>query len=267
MDRDGIKRLLEAVRAHKLSVGDAFARLRVEPLERLAEATLDIERALRRGFPEAIYGPGKTPDQLVEIIDQLAAREQTVLVTRVSPEVYAAVADRLPRAEYHALPRTIVVRSPTRVRPRSGVLVISAGTADLPVAEEAALTAELAGCGVERIWDVGVAGLHRLLAHREQLTRARVIVVVAGMEGALASVVAGLVDCPVIGVPTSVGYGVGRPGETALHAMLGSCAGGLTVVNIDNGFGAGLAAAAMLRIAAERRSPAATTSVPKRKRK
>lgn len=245
VERDSLKRLLAAVRAGRVSVEEALGRLRHDHLESLGYATLDLHRAIRRGAPEAVYGPGKTPEQIAEIAERLHRAGQTVLITRVGPEIHAAVAASHPAAEYHAAARAVVLRpAGARRRPgRPGIVVLSAGTADLPVAEEAALTAELLGHEVVRVHDVGVAGMHRLLRHRDALLSARVLVVVAGMEGALPSVVAGLTDCPVIGVPTSTGYGTGTGGRAALFAMLNSCAGGLTVVNVDNGFGAGYAAA------------------------
>lgn len=248
MEREQIRRLLEQVRSRRLGVAEALERLRLAPLERLRFATLDLERARRRGFPEVVYGPGKTAEQLTEIVRGLRRAGQTVLITRVGPEIHATVQREEPRAEYHAEARAVVVRSGRRTKGRPGVVVVSAGTSDMPVAEEAALTAELMGNRVVRIRDVGLAGLHRLLTHRRTLLQARVLVVVAGMEGALPSLIAGLTDSPVIGVPTSTGYGAGPRGEAALLAMLNSCAGGLTVVNIDNGFGAGFAAALINKV-------------------
>ena len=244
MDRDRIRRLLRDVRSGKTTVDAAIDDLRRGHVESMEFATLDLHRALRRGTPEAVYGPGKTPEQIEEIVGRLHAAGQTVLVTRVGEEVHARVARHHPRAAYHPTARAIVLRPHgARVKlGRPGVVVLCAGTSDLPVAAEAALTAELMGNAVHCIHDVGVAGLHRMLAHRETLLDANVLVVVAGMEGALPSVVTGLVDCPVIGVPTSTGYGSGEGGRAALLAMLNSCAGGLTVVNIDNGYGAGYAA-------------------------
>jgi NCAIR mutase (PurE)-related protein len=247
MDRERLRALLRRVRSGKLGVDEALDTLRVEPVEQLGFATLDLHRAVRRGFPEVVYGPGKTSEQIATIVERLAQAGQTVLVTRVDGAVHAVVRATVPDARYHAVPRAITVRRGRQAAGRPGIVVVTAGTADLPVAEEAALTAELMGQRVERVVDVGVAGIHRLAAHSRILLEARVIVVVAGMEGALPSVVAGLTQCPVIGVPTSTGYGVGRAGETALFAMLSSCAGGLTVVNIDNGFGAGFAAALINR--------------------
>ncbi len=242
MERRRLRRLLEQVRAGEIEIEKAMAELRSAPLERLAFATLDLERAARRGFPEVVYGPGKTREQVAAIVQRLKRAHDTVLVTRVGPEIHEAVLEVEPEAVYHALARAVTVTSGRARKRRPGILVVTAGTADLPVAEEAILIAELMGNEVERIFDVGVAGLHRLIDQGKSLIRARVIVVVAGMEGALPSVIAGLTDCPVIGVPTSTGYGVGAGGEAALRAMLSSCSAGLTVVNVDNGFGAGYAA-------------------------
>jgi NCAIR mutase (PurE)-related protein len=242
MERDELKRILDRVRAGRLSVGKAMEQIRHVGMDELGFATLDLHRAVRRGFPEVVFGQGKTEEQIVAITRRLHEAGQTVLVTRVGPEIHEAVARVLPKAEYHPLAKAVVVRRGRPKRGRPGVVVLTAGTTDIGVAEEAAIVAELMGNQVERVYDVGVAGLHRLMEHRGKLLSARVLVVVAGMEGALPSVVAGLTDCPVIGVPTSTGYGAGARGEAALLAMLNSCAGGLTVVNIDNGFGAGYAA-------------------------
>ena len=252
MNPDAIRRLLRKVRSGGVTVEHAVERLRHLPLEDLGFATLDHHRALRRGYPEVVYGQGKTAEQIVEIVSRLKRMGQTILVTRVGADVHAAVRAAHPAAVFHEVPRLVVVPVGRRPRPRPGILVLSAGTSDLPVAEEAAVTAEVLGNRVERVYDVGVAGLHRLLARKVALTRARVIVAVAGMEGALPSVVAGLTDCPVIAVPTSTGYGAGAGGQAALLAMLNSCAGGIGVVNIDNGFGAGLLAAMINRQTAPR---------------
>lgn len=206
-------------------------------------AKVDHHRALRKGFPEVIFGQGKTPEQIAAIAKEILTRSDKLLATRASPEVFAVVKAALPDAVYHPQANVITLdRAPTR-RGRRGVIVLSAGTSDIPVAEEAVITCELMGNEVEKAYDVGVAGVHRLLDRVPQLQQARVLVVVAGMEGALPSVVAGLVRVPVIGVPTSVGYGASFGGITALLAMLNSCAPGTSVVNIDNGFGAGYLAA------------------------
>jgi NCAIR mutase (PurE)-related protein len=242
VDRDRVRRLLRDVRAGALGVERALESLSLAPFESIGHASVDTHRALRRGFPEVIYGPGKSADQIVDIVRVLRRAGQTVLVTRVDRDVFERVAQEFPAAEHHALARAVVVRHGRRRAGRPGVTVVTAGTVDVPVGEEAALTAELTGSEVVRIHDAGVAGLHRLLAHRSTLVRSRVIVAVAGMEGALPSVVAGLTSCPVIGVPTSAGYGAGAGGVAALLAMLNSCSAGVSVVNVDNGFGAGYVA-------------------------
>jgi len=249
VDRLEMRRLLKGVRSGRIGVAEAMDRLRQAPVEEMGFAALDLHRALRRGFPEVVFGPGKTIDQVVKIVDHLHRARQTALVTRVGPDVFEAVAARHPGAEYRHAARMVTLRAGRNLaKPRPGIVVLSAGTSDIPVAEEAAVTAEMMGNLVQRVYDVGVAGLHRLLSHRKTLMGARVIVAVAGMEGALPSVVSGLTSCPVIGVPTSVGYGVGPGGQAALMAMLNSCSSGMTVVNIDNGFGAGCAASLINRL-------------------
>jgi hypothetical protein len=225
-----------------MSIKSAMERLRMLPYEDLGFAKVDNHRALRRGLPEVIFGEGKSVRQIAAIMTRVSSRRQPVLVTRVAPEVYRALRRRFRGVRYHEEARAITLPSPARRPLRGGVLVLAAGTSDIRVAEEAALTAEVMGNRVERVYDVGIAGLHRLLDHKRSLLSARVIIAVAGMEGALPSIVASLVDAPVIGVPTSVGYGTGIKGLSALMGMLNSCAGGLLVVNIDNGFGAGYAA-------------------------
>ena len=247
MEREQVKKLLRLVRSGRLGIDQALDRLRLAPLEELGFATLDLHRAIRRGFPEVIYGPGKTPEQIVEIVTRLCDAGQTTLVTRVDPDVYEAIRQAAPRAVHHPLARAVTIRSGRKTKGRAGVTVITAGTSDQHAAEEAIVTAEIMGNQVRSIVDVGVAGVHRLMAQREALLASRVIIVVAGMEGALPSLVAGMTDCPVIGVPTSTGYGVAGEGRAALLAMLSSCAAGLTVVNIDNGFGAGYLAAMIVR--------------------
>lgn len=235
--------LLEEVRAGVTGVDAALARLRILPYQDLGFAKVDQHRALRKGFPEVIYGYGKSPEQLVAIAQSLLAQEVPVLITRAEATAYTLVHQHIPDAVYHGVARAIVVDRRGERRLRPGVLVVTAGTADLPVAEEAALTAELMGSQADRLYDVGVAGVHRLLDHGERLQRARVIVAVAGMEGALPSVLGGLVAVPVIGVPSSVGYGAHLGGFAPLLTMLNTCAPGVCVVNIDNGFGAGYLAA------------------------
>lgn len=244
MDSASLFTLLEGVRDGSVPVSDAVAALRGLPYQDLDYARLDHHRPLRTGWPEVVMGQGKTPEQIAGIVPALAGRGHPVLVTRASTEAYRAVSAAVPSAEYRQLARCIVVPADPPGTPRdAGLLIVTAGTADLPVAEEAAITAELMGCCAGRLNDVGVAGLHRLLDQLERLQRARVIVVVAGMEAALASVVSGLVSAPVIAVPTSVGYGASFEGLAALLGMVNSCAPGVGVVNIDNGFGAGYLAA------------------------
>ena len=247
MNQEHIRQLLEKVASGNLEPDKALEQLRDLPFENLGFAHIDHHRALRTGFPEVIFGQGKTREQILSIAERITEHGSQMLATRLAEDAVQALVERFPQAEHDVLARTVLVRAP-RTPPRTGlVAVISAGTADLPVAREAVVTAQAMGAHVEEIYDVGVAGLHRLLAYREQLQKARVIVVVAGMEGALASVVGGLVDIPVVAVPTSVGYGASFQGVAALLAMLNSCASGVVVVNIDNGFGAGYAAALINR--------------------
>ena len=242
MTQRELREMLDSVADGRLSSSDASARvwqaLRAAPYEDLGFARVDHHRELRQGFPEVIFGQGKTPQQLAAISRQIVARGQTLLVTRAGPDAFAAVASEVPDAVYHELAR-VVVRQADPPEPGLGPLVVAAaGTSDLAVAEEAAVTAEVMGNTVDRLYDVGVAGLHRLLGARERLEAANVLVVVAGMEGALPSVIGGLVNAPVVAVPTSVGYGASFQGIAALLGMLNSCATGVAVVNIDNGFGA-----------------------------
>jgi NCAIR mutase (PurE)-related protein len=248
-DAQTIRQLLADVASGARGVDDAMDRLRHLPFEAGGVATLDHHRALRKGFCEVVFCQPKTPDQVAEIFQRLAAKHAQVLGTRATPEQFAAAQLRVPDLQYHETARAIWLdRQPDRPR-LDGVVIITAGTADLPVAEEAAVTLDLMGHAAMRLTDVGVAGLHRLLPHVQALQAANVIIVVAGMEGALPSVVGGLVSVPVIGVPTSVGYGTSFGGVTPLLAMLNSCASGLAVVNIDNGFGAAHMAAAINRLA------------------
>jgi len=243
-----LRTLLARVRRGAITPRDAARAIEAAPMERLAFATLDHQRALRTGFPEVIFGQGKSPEQIVGIAERLFVRHHVVLATRVDAAGRAALAAAFPHAEVHDRARVVILRPRRTGRgtPRraarsgaSGVLVICAGTADLPVAEEALLTAQVMGSRAELISDVGVAGLHRLLAHIDDITSADAVVVLAGMEGALASVVGGLTGAPVVAVPTSVGYGAAFEGLAALLGMINSCAAGVSVVNIDNGFGAG----------------------------
>ncbi len=242
MNVQHLKRILERVRKGTISADAALRKLRTLPYEDLGFAKVDNHRALRRGFPEVIFGEGKSVQQIIAIMGKVASRRQPVLVTRVAPYVFRRVRSRYRKARYHPQAGAITLDAPGRHPARPGILVVAAGTSDLRVAEEAALTAEVMGNRVDKVYDVGIAGLHRLLDHMGKLLKARVIVAVAGMEGALPSIVASLVDVPVIGVPTSIGYGTGMKGVAALMGMLNSCASGLLVVNIDNGFGAGYAA-------------------------
>lgn len=242
MTRHELLALLERVRAG-LDTPEAVQQrilqvLRQAPFEDLGFARVDHHRRTRQGFPEVIFGPGKSPDQIAGIADRIVQAGQALLVTRTDPAAYEAVHARIPDARFNALARTITRPAPGVPPGRGTILIAAAGTADLPVAEEAAICAEVMGNCVDRLYDVGVAGLHRLLAEHARLTSARVIIVVAGMEGALPSVVGGLVDVPVVAVPTSVGYGASFGGIAALLGMLNSCATGVSVVNIDNGFGA-----------------------------
>jgi pyridinium-3,5-biscarboxylic acid mononucleotide synthase len=243
MQEEPIRELLEQVRRGDLPVEDAVGRLRTLPYEAVGDfAHLDHHRALRTGFPEVVFGQGKTPEQVVQIVHRLAEYNDRVLVTRVTPEMSAFVQQQVEGMVYHASARILVLdKNPGRNK-KPGVFLLSAGTADIPVAEEAALTADLMGNQVERMYDIGVAGIHRLLNQVDRLRKARVVIVVAGMDGALPSVVGGLVSVPVIAVPTSVGYGASFHGLAALLTMLNSCATGVAVVNIDNGFGAGVLA-------------------------
>jgi NCAIR mutase (PurE)-related protein len=247
VDPRDLEDLLRAVKDGTLTPVQAAERLKTLPYEDLGFAKVDHHRALRRGFPEAVFGAGKTPDQIMAIVDRIVSRGQSVLVTRTDSEVHERVKACHPGAIYHASARclAIAVRAAEPLPGRVGV--VSAGTSDVPVAEEAAVTAEFHGATVDRIHDVGVAGLHRLLDRAASLREASVLIVVAGMEGALPSVVGGLVDAPVIAVPTSVGYGASFQGLAALLAMLNSCASGVAVMNIDNGFGAGYFASLLLR--------------------
>ncbi len=239
MNLNRIREILEGVSQQSISVEEASEKLRHLPFEDLGFVKIDHHRALRRGFPEVVFGLGKSAEQIVAIATRLAETDQNVLVTRTTEAAYTEVQKKLPDARWHAQAGAIVVERHPSTRVPGLVLIISAGTADIPIAQEAALTTELMGSTVERVFDVGVAGIHRLASHQELLTRASVVVVAAGMEGALPSVVAGLVAVPVVAVPTSIGYGASFGGLSALLAMLNSCSSGVAVVNIDNGFGAG----------------------------
>jgi pyridinium-3,5-biscarboxylic acid mononucleotide synthase len=250
LDEQTIRALLERVARGQQTVDEAVENLRTLPYEDLGFAKLDHHRELRRGFPETVFCQGKTPDQVAEIVQRLAANGPRVLGTRASSEHYEAARLRVPQLEYDETARVIWLdREPERAR-KSGIVLVAAGTSDLPVAEEAAITLDLLGHSVQRIYDVGVAGLHRLLNHLPMLRGANVVICCAGMEGALPSVVAGLIAAPLIAVPTSVGYGASFGGLAALLGMLNTCSPGVGVVNIDNGYGAAhLAAAINARVA------------------
>lgn len=248
MDNNYLKSLLSQVKEGTLDIDQAIGSLKDLPFEDLGFAKVDHHRFIRTGFPEVIFCQGKQPDQVVAIIGKLLPHCQNILATRATSEVFNLVNSAYPQANYHELARCITILRDPRPKFSSPILVISAGTADLPVAEEAAVTAEVMGNTVTRLYDVGVAGIHRLLYHKSLIDDAAVIIVVAGMEGALASVVGGLVDVPVVAVPTSIGYGASFGGIAALLAMLNSCASGMAVVNIDNGFGAAAMAASIVRL-------------------
>ena len=233
------KLILEAVRQGRMSVDDALLQLKLEPFQDLGYAKVDHHRRVRQGVPEVIYGAGKTPEQIIGIVSAMKqAGQNTILITRLSPEAAAAVEQAHP-LDYHSAGRIATIGSLPEPDGLGTVVIATVGTSDVPVAEEAAVTAQALGNRVRKLYDVGVAGVHRLLAHVELVMEASVIIAIAGMEGALASVVGGLADCPVIAVPTSVGYGASFQGLSALLSMLNSCASGISVVNIDNGFGAG----------------------------
>ena len=242
MTPNELKTLLDAIQQGTGTAHDAHDRLldylRQAPYEDLGFARVDHHRPIRQGFPEVIFGLGKSPAQIAAVAERIVNSGQTLLVTRASADAFDAVRAVVPDATFHETARIIAYRRTPTAAGHGTILIVAAGTSDIPVAEEAAVTAEVMGNAVDRVYDVGVAGLHRVLAESSRLTAARVIVVVAGMEGALPSVVSGLVDVPVIAVPTSVGYGAAFGGITALLAMLNSCATGVSVVNIDNGFGA-----------------------------
>ena len=246
-----LRNLLNAVASGTVSPETALDKLKYFDFEPISDfAKIDHHRALRTGFPEVIWGLGKTPEQIAQIIGVMRQRNPVVMATRIEPQVYAQLQGQIPDLRYYEMARISAI-APANLQPQYAgtITLISAGTADIPVAEEAAVTAELSGFRIERLWDVGVSGIHRLLSNRQVLTLADVVIVVAGMEGALPSVVAGLADCPVIAVPTSVGYGASFGGLAPLLTMLNSCAAGVAVVNIDNGFGAAILAGQILRTA------------------
>ena len=257
MDPETLRKLLEELAGGKLDVDAALRRLQNLPFENLEFARIDHHRALRCGFAEVVFGQGKSDEQVEGIFERLAATGANVLATRVSASAAQRVKERFPGADYHELSRALTLRQRPRAESEGFIGIVAAGTSDLPVAEEARVTAELMDQNTREFYDVGVAGLHRLLAESVELRQANVLVVAAGMEGALPSVVGGLVEAPVIAVPTSVGYGASFGGIAALLAMLNTCATGVSVVNIDNGFGAGYQAAMINRLADPRRQPRA----------
>ena len=248
MTQDQLRLLLEQVRSGSVEIDAALDRLRHMPFEDLGFAKVDHHRALRHGIPEVVFGKGKTPEQVSAIVSALLTRAQNVLVTRATPETALRLMEEIPDAEHFPASGAVRVWRDRTPQGKGAIAITCAGTSDLPVAEEARVTAETMGNQVDAIHDIGVAGIHRLMAHRERLASARVVIVCAGMEGALPSVVGGLVAAPVIAVPTSVGYGASFHGLAALLGMLNSCASNVTVVNIDNGFGAGYAASLMNRL-------------------
>ncbi|NJN85927.1 MAG: nickel pincer cofactor biosynthesis protein LarB [Leptolyngbyaceae cyanobacterium SL_7_1] len=255
-----LRHLLDAVATGSVSPEAALDKLKYFDFEPVADfAKVDHHRALRTGFPEVIWGLGKTPTQIVQIIQVLRQRNPVVMATRITPTVYAQLQEHIPDLQYYEMAQICAIApTPLPIHYSGTITLVSAGTADLPVAEEAAITAELSGFRVQRLWDVGVSGIHRLLNNRRVLETADVLIVVAGMEGALPSVVAGLADCPVIAVPTSIGYGANFNGLAPLLTMLNSCAAGVGVVNIDNGFGAAVLAGQILRTVQKLRSPSGT---------
>jgi len=248
VDANRLKALLDQVRSGSVTPDAALEQIKTLPFEDLGFAKVDHHRALRVGVPEVIFGPGKAPAHFVEIFRRLAEHGDNVLATRVSAEQFAMTVAQFPQAEHNPMARTLVLWQRREKHGKGTIGIISAGTSDIPVAEEAAVTADVMGNDVTRLFDVGVAGLHRLLSHSEELRQARVLVVCAGMEGALPSVVGGLVGVPVIAVPTSVGYGAAFGGIAALLGMVNSCASNVSVVNIDNGFGAAYVASLINRL-------------------
>lgn len=249
MDPADIRKLLDSVHARRMSTAQALEKLKSLPFENLGYARYDTHRALRRGFTEVILAQGKSDEQILGILRKIAPSRHAILVTRATEALYTQAIEYVPTARYHYEARAITVERPGRGRPkRKGLVIVTAGTSDIPVAEEAAVTADIMGNEPVRLYDVGVAGIHRVLLESRTLREAKVIIVVAGMEGALPSVVGGLVSVPVIAVPASTGYGASLGGIAALLGMLNSCSSGLMVVNIDNGFGAGYAASQILSL-------------------
>ncbi|MDP7422376.1 MAG: nickel pincer cofactor biosynthesis protein LarB [bacterium] len=251
MDREKIASLLKSVKDGSVSIDEALQRLKTLPYDDIGFAKIDTHRGVRKGFPEVIFCQGKTTDQVTQIFQKMAAGNGQIIATRATSEVFEAIKAVCPGARYNEIASIVTVGQRTTPSSRGMILIISAGTADIPVAEEAAAVAHAMGNTVKRLFDIGVAGIHRLFLNQELLFEARVVVVAAGMEGALASIVGGLVDKPVIAVPTSVGYGASFKGVAALLTMLNSCAPGVAVVNIDNGFGAGYMAGIINKLGEE----------------
>ena len=251
MDKEKIRKLLEDVKDEKIEINDALEILKTLPYEDLGFAKIDTHRELRQGFPEVIFSQGKTLEQILKIVERLSIEKKFIMLTRANKEIYEMLKNIREDIKYYELARIILIGKRNKKRSTGTILVISAGTADLPVAEEAIITAEVMGNKVDRLYDVGVAGIHRLFQNTTKLFQANVIIVVAGMEGALASVIGGIVDKPVIAVPTSIGYGASFGGIAALLTMLNSCASGVMVVNIDNGYGAGYSASMINQIGEE----------------
>jgi pyridinium-3,5-biscarboxylic acid mononucleotide synthase len=239
MNEDQLRKILGDIKKGDLNIEDALGQFKDFEYKELDFAKIDNHRQLRTGYPEVIFGQNKTSEQIEGIVKYMLTKDNNILVTRVASDVFEKIKKIAPKAEYHAMPRMISIRNKTEKKPETHIAVVSAGTSDMSVSEEAAVTAELFDNDVKRYYDVGVAGIHRFYDKLSEIRRARVIVVVAGMEGALPSIVGGMVDKPVIAVPTSVGYGANFSGLSALLGMLTSCASGISVVNIDNGFGAG----------------------------
>ena len=248
MEKEQIQKVLEDFKQGRIELEEALSRLKLLPYEDLGFAKIDHHRRLRKGFPEVIFGGGKSAEQVISIAERMVDHGGPILITRVTDEVYGKIKGRFPEAIFNREASAVVINREEEVRGKGLIAVLAAGTSDIPVAEEAAFTAEVMGNRVERVYDVGVAGLHRLLDQRGVILSARVVVVVAGMEGALPSVVGGMVEAPVIAVPTSVGYGASFEGVAPLLAMLNSCAPGVVVLNIDNGFGAGYFASLINRL-------------------
>lgn len=249
LHEENLRELLKSVENGSINIDKAVDALKNLPYEDLGYAMIDHHRTLRRGHPETIFCAGKTTEQIIGIAGQMIKKDVNVLGTRVKEEVFKAVKEKYPLAEYHSDARAFVIKNRKIEKTKKEILIITAGTSDIPVAEEAVVTAELLGNSVTKLYDAGASGIHRILSHREKLDKASVIIVVAGMDGVLPTIVAGLINKPVIAVPTSVGYGTGFNGISALLTMLNSCASGITVVNIDNGYGAGYAASLINHLA------------------